>query len=176
MKKFLALLLILGLSTMANAALSLDVSGGAGNIAIVSDTDFTSADNTNVFIVADAAVNGNTITGGALTAAAPPEPPSGVFGDIGVGFPAALTSINALLGLTDAQGVFGALAETTGTTAAGTYMDSLALSPGNLPDTVYLVESFDFVSYALLDQVTIPEPMTLSLLGLGGLALLRRRR
>jgi hypothetical protein len=45
-----------------------------------------------------------------------------------------------------------------------------------VPVWVRAYETIDTVNWTLLDEIQIPEPMTIALLGLGGLFLLRRRR
>jgi hypothetical protein len=162
MKKFLVMLLVLGLSSMANAALKFN-DQGPGNLSIESDAPFTAADNTYVWVVSD----GVTPTGGALTAGAPPN--STWFGDSSS---SGMDDVIAgLLGKAagTVTGVWGSYAETTGETAAAIYTDGITMGA-----EAWLFGSVDFANFTELDY--IPEPMTMSLLGLGGLALLRRRR
>ena len=165
MKKVLILMLVLGMASLASATLQfVDPASSGSNLSIESTALFVFADSTYIFVVAD--TTGTVPSGGGLTAAAPDN--SGWAGSISGTYPGANTAIATLLSLTAVDGMWGDFTQATGSKAAGIYADSITWA-----GITYLVGTKDFTTYTLLD--TIPEPMTVALLGLGGLFLRRRK-
>ena len=186
MKKLLVLLLVLGLTTAASATLQISVNGEPAP----PDSEIT-LDKSEILeldIYTDAFIPQYVEN---HTWALVVGPAGAIAGGVNVSPNPADTVGPYALYLypvpvpPGTDGIAGAtLAQTPAGIPAGTvlvneiefhYMDSL------LPDVVvYLVETVDWVSYDIVDQVVIhtyvPEPMTLSLFGVGGFALLRRRR
>lgn len=66
-----------------------------------------------------------------------------------------------------------------GTAVGEAYLDGVWLSADwSAAVTVWVsaYETLDTVNWTLLDRIEVPEPMTVALLGLGGLFMLRRRK
>jgi hypothetical protein len=78
------------------------------------------------------------------------------------------------------NGIWGWIGTTAPTTSAGvgTYILDInwSLVGGATSAEVSLLGTVDFLTFSELDVIEVPEPMTIALLGLGGLMLLRRRR
>ncbi|UCE99199.1 MAG: PEP-CTERM sorting domain-containing protein [Planctomycetota bacterium] len=179
MKKLLVLMLVLGMASVANATLTLDITGGASDIGVASDVTFYPADNTNTFVVVDT-TPGRTLTGGALTEDAPEASNVQSSNVISVLYPGALTSINAAISTAygdtvSSDGIMGGLGTAVSAGVdAGLYMDSYVLGGGDA--YVYLVHTPDWANYTAIDKQWVPEPATVVMLGLGGLFMLRRRK
>jgi len=176
MKKLLALVLILGMASMANAALTLSADS----------TQLEPSDYTTVYINSD----GVGLPGGAVVYASIETTETGEWtGSGSYGDPWGNGSGGILyygLAMDTAPVYDGVNDDIWEVTASQAVVDPLPAG---------LVASFEFHCKAegdcqinlladdlatVLDTITIiqqiPEPMTLSLLGLGGLGLLRRRR
>jgi hypothetical protein len=177
MKKLLVLLLVLGVTSWASAGIvspieinntgaltmaditvdlpsgmSSAVDGSGGYWALIS----SSTDMTNT---PDAA---NPVGGGALTSLAPDA--SGVLGDAGDS------------GLLPAGvGIYGFFGSYSGSwsSSAGAYLDSLTGNNGFV--SLFLIDDI-FSKATHVMTVPVPEPMTVVLLGIGGLLMLRRRK
>jgi len=182
MKKLLILMLVLGITSVANAAFTLVVDGadigdamdlaGGGliNIGIYNDTPGDTSNTQQLY----ALVIINDITGGAWTGLSNVYIPPAVTGSTSTHFGVADHFGTGLLmdlyeGNLSNPGIYfsgvGVLADFQ--------YECLSVGP------VVLVELMDGTSGAILDSLAItqiPEPMTIALLGLGGLFLLRRRR
>jgi len=90
---------------------------------------------------------------------------------------------NAALDTSFTSGVFGGYFAPLAGIAAGTalvnYIDFHCDGPGDVLIKLVLINNADGTIITVEDELIIhqiPEPMTMSLLGLGGLALIRRRR
>jgi len=174
MKKLLVLLVVLGLASFANAALTL--------------TGIDNADGTGVVTVG---IDGGTLAGMDLVVRTVP-------GDVGtVGAPAAIYDTSALgswvaigpvagndsdtqrysgaaiamFGGSPIPGPAGILMDLPMATAADSYTVELYVFAGGTDIDGGLIEAGRYGTFTIT-----PEPMTMTLLGLGGLALLRRRR
>jgi hypothetical protein len=188
MKKLLALMLVFGLASLANAmTLQISVNGQPAppdteiwltpsetiRLDIYSPDGYVSGDDTYFALVVDPMYG--TITGGAPTAAAPPD--SGIYG------PSVQTDVPGWIALPD-DGPYGSILNIAGTAVdPGTYIDDFIFHCEDiLFDTVislYSDPAFDPGTTTLEDQIiihNIPEPATMALLSLGGLFLLRRRK
>lgn len=165
MKKLLAVLLVLGMASMANAALKLDL-----------------ADNVLSIVIED----GDSLVG--IDAAAVISAGVGSLGDAGsmAEFTGSSVPIGAVAGSSDQSRRYSGAAIVM---FGGQPIGGPATIIGGIPVMNEGEITIDLVTYAggtdfngavleagVLDSITIPEPMTLSLLGLGGLALIRRRR
>jgi hypothetical protein len=183
MKKMLALVLVLAVAGLANAAMNLQISVG-GNTALTEATvspgstltlEITNAGN---YVQPDdfagfglVVISGSgTISGGGVTAAAPSA--SGFDTD-----PANQADLAALFG---GAGVYGTIASwTAGTFSGGQYFNGITFTctgPGDV--IIRLITTPDFENFSTADSLVvhqIPEPITMSLLGLGGLFLRKRK-
>jgi hypothetical protein len=179
MKKLLALVLVLAVVSLANAAMVLDLSVGADNAAdvLLAPGSFVlSVTNSGNFVQpADFAgfglvvISGSgTISGGVVTALAPSA--SGFDTD-----PANQADLAALFG---GAGVYGTIASwTAGTFAGGKYLDGITFDYAGGDVLIQLITTADFETFTVADSVLvkqIPEPATMALLALGGL-LFRRK-
>jgi hypothetical protein len=191
MKKVLVFMLVLGLASSANAiVIQISVDGDPDPVdsqivleasqELVLDVHSPSghsggaADDIYWAMIVDP-LDGS-ISGGALTAGAPDA--SSVLGqDLQSQWPG--------WGSDPATGPWGAIASYGAAFAPGTYIDQLIFhcERGTYPDpvdtTVLLLQRDAAGTVTVADSLIIhqiPEPMTIALLGLGGLALLRRRK
>jgi hypothetical protein len=152
MKKLLAIVLVLGMASMASAALTLSLDGTT--VSVISDGGEPA---TTIFVgssTVDLAIGGLGTEAGDGTAR---------FGGGG-----ADAGIGATFGLV---GQAWTVASFSGALPAGQQIAFQTTGAG-------VVEMYDAFGGTLMDSVTIPvpEPITMSLLGLGGLVALRRRR
>jgi hypothetical protein len=191
MKKVLTLILVLGMASAASAALQISVHSPSGGgtwdpldpqptdiVIRVSDelildvhTDAEMSD--DIYWVLYTQIAGGTITGGnALDWG--PEIDNGIFGS-------AVENVVPLQA--GEEGVVGGtfLWSTDVIPASGMFADGILFHCNELGDTTVILQEVtsSWGMGAILDTVVIhqiPEPMTMALLGLGGLALIRRRR
>ncbi|MBN1765957.1 MAG: PEP-CTERM sorting domain-containing protein [Sedimentisphaerales bacterium] len=168
MKKLLAILLVLGMASMASAALSLSSSsvdilaGGTATVYVVSDA----ADVWEGYIGGSSAVDGGGATAFTVTALAPAGPDGYATAD-----PYGYAGYYAV-------GALDFNPEDTITVTSGNQFQIDASDADLTSGSSYDINVYADDWATVIDTVTIniiPEPMTLSLLGLGGL-LLRRRR
>jgi hypothetical protein len=182
MKKLLVLLILVGLTSMASAALQISVDGVQEPVDseiwlepsdtiyldIWTDTDITPGNGewAGWALVVNPA-------NGSISGGMPVVSDAGIviYDDaLGNGFPSS-----------PENGVWGmlALSELSIITAGSTIYDEIIFHCESEPDDaiVHLYGTNDWVTPILLDTVIIhqPEPMTVALLGLGGLFLRRRR-
>jgi hypothetical protein len=185
MKKFLVFMLVLGMTSLASAVMTLDISvNGAptpgpeadGITLDYSDTvtlDITASGyliGDDVYILLVTPMGLASISGG--VALIPPAPASTeIFG-----------GVQEMLGdvIPGEDGRFGNIGDVAGVaTGPGKYIDEILFHCLGVDDaTVSLWTTVDFGTFTLADSVIInqiPEPATIALLGLGGL-LLRRRK
>jgi hypothetical protein len=194
MRNLLILLLVLGMATAANATLQISVNGipepqdteitlGPSEEAILdvwTDADIPS--DTFIYWALVAPLEDATISGGI---AVPP------FDDFNLYSCTIYDGAVGTLGYPNppgTEGVGGTIAAYSPTIIpAGTVIfDDIIFHCEGVPPGVPLKDAeilltitSDFVNFDILDRVVIhqtPEPMTLGLLGLGGLGLIRRRR
>jgi hypothetical protein len=158
MKKLLVLMLVLGVSSLASAGLTLKIHDNMDGSFDIMSTAFAGGDDVYFAAVsADIETTGGAIDGGpvasfvmdkAVTDGFMPVPADGVWGYFG--------------------DPFGAPA------AGGNWARGIQARIGAVVD-LYIVAA-DWSSAELVDTVTlVPEPMSMLLLGLGGLFLRRRK-
>jgi hypothetical protein len=193
MKKFLAMLLVLGMASMANAAVSFSISGGGdvdlgdSSSVLGIELDAGNLEGYDMSIrIAGSSTAAAVLVSGAETytpfpaPASPPAPPYTVggavtptdirysaatiklFGGQPIAAPATLVGN---IGLDITGGQDGQVVDLELFTYAGGTRDWDDAPGVNLPEGVLATARVN----------VIPEPMTLTLLGLGGLAVLRRR-
>jgi hypothetical protein len=163
MKKLLVLILVLGLCSVANATISLRVNGSeVGTSASVTVTDVIgvySTDSSVYLALVLTDTPANDLANGAITTNA------GDWGNI---------TAYSLSGYGDG---YYMTADYSGTPPSAGIQFTMNVS-GSIDDTfqIQLWHEDDWVNTAdTLDITIIPEPMTIALLGLGGLFLRRRR-
>jgi len=185
MKKLLVLALVLSMATMANAALVLSV-GGATDVTEITimPIDTISLDIATLDAIPYLSGSYAAIVAGPLATI---DLQSGltVVADSGCTLEHSAPVSEFVTGLpegTDGMGVNAfAMDMTAGIVAGTTLFDSIIMHCGGPGDTMILLlqlnDSFEVVG--IMDQVIVhqivPEPMTLGLLGLGGLFLRRRK-
>ena len=155
MKKLLALLLVFCLASMANAAVSIDYNVGSGDIEVSSDSTATWWGYIAITDTTNGDYSSVTATGNAGSSSSVGGIVDGPYGAIDH-----ITDINA-----DAPVEGFDVAAGIQFTADYTHVSGQTR-----------VDLLDTDNTTVLDYVIIPEPMTMSLLCLGGLGLLRRRR
>ena len=175
MKKLLVLVLVFAMVSTANAVLSLKIvdnyalnpiPANLGKFGIESTTDYTLAPDDNLYFCAITA--GPTYPyGGTVLPAAP--------ANTAIHYPSDIASIVILpAGWNGMGGEIAVVAVGPVHVDAGTYIDGITSNVGN---TVWLhIITPEGELGAIVETVTlVPEPMTLALLGLGGLFLRRRK-
>ena len=187
MKKLLILLMVFGMTSIAGAALQISVNGNLEPID--SQINLTPSQHAILDIWTDTTISSGvgelsgwalvvdpiygSISGGIAVNTTALEPGAPIYQDAqGAGMP----------GIGTQQGVWGMIAlSTVPTIPAGEVMyDEIDFHCETFGDAVInLYGTDDWGTSYLIDSVIIhqiPEPMTMALLGLGGLGLLRRRR
>jgi hypothetical protein len=173
MKKLMFLILVVGIASSANARMVLELQmGDADTVDIVATAGYLTGDDIYFFVFGDTSLV--TVSGGTVGVKEPigpvpkdteiyddpimvPQPPPSPFSD-GV------------------WGLIGAIAG--GDCPPGVIIEEIewSLVGGATEAEISLFNTTDFVTFNTLSTITVPEPMTIALLGLGGLFVLRRRK
>lgn len=184
MKKLVALMLVFAVSSVASAALTLDVPattmnfGATQAIGLSGDSGTPSPVALYLLVQGPASIAGGTIkyTGG-LSALSDAEAIARELGETVPGMLAMVADLAAKPGLSDIMAITLADALIPPAALQGVLVSDITLTAGAEQGIAKLtLTSDDFAkTYASVDVNVVPEPITIALLGLGGL-LLRRRR
>jgi hypothetical protein len=167
MKKLFVLMLVLGVASAANAMTLTLVNGDADTVDIDCLDGYVVGDDTYFALVGD--TGKVAVSGGAVVAGVAPTD-SAIYG-----YDAQLNGLS----VAPEDGMWGFLGDIAGAAKGpGTYVDEVAwaLVGGATSADLILYGTADFMNIVELARITIPEPMTMALLGLGSLFLLRRRK
>ncbi len=166
MKKLIFFLLVVGITSAANARMVLELAhGDADTLDIVAAVGFSNGDDIYFAVVGD--TSEVIISGGTVGTVAPPDT---IIRDDPQAYGFCAPPLDGIWGF-----IGGVVAAPL---PAGVIIEEInwSLVGGATYAEVYLIVTPDFATFDTLDTITVPEPMTVVLLGLGGLLALLRRR
>jgi len=173
MKKLVALLLVFGIASVSNAALTINVNEAMDTVSITGDGATGSPVEAYLLVDGPAHINGGTLVyAGSLSAYADLE---AVADSLGMDPPTALATFADFVGMPNLQDLsYMNFADGSATPPPleGLLVDGIALTDILGEATLNLVSGDFGTTYS---SVVVPEPITIALLGLGGLFLRRRR-
>ena len=172
MKKLLILMLVLGMASMANAAMQI-IDNLDGTVDVQTDIELTTSDYYYMTLVGD--TTKVTVSGGQVETSL--QALNGTDWDLSIGDDAVGTGYPVVSGM---NGIYMTEALYSGTFAADTTLFEgidWTLVGGTTVTTIYLYRvPGDFSGPGTVESsLVVPEPMTVLLLSLGGLFLRRRR-
>ena len=181
MKKFVMLMLVLGIASIANAGYSLVVSDGAGNVVDSSGTYSMAGPGTvwiGVYNDTQGDAAGGTQQNVVLAGRTPADAATWTGGNSVYVPPSIAGAANTYYGTTSAMDLWQAWHTTgspTGYIGIGV-LSEFELNVTDLSSDIYIAMwDSNWIDVAGAGVTLIPEPMTMVLLGLGGLFLRRRK-